>query len=72
MSIYYNKFQKYNSIEEIVINRLKDEAKEFLETRIGSYTGNMTKAQYKKHADHLKRMKKGSKMLLEAFRLLKY
>lgn len=62
------------NIKKIVINNLKSEAKVIVNQSVNNWVGDgyMTDIQLKKRKEQRKNFKKGSKMLLEAFKLLNY
>ena len=64
----------YLDIKKIVINDLKSEAISKAKQPINNWAGDgyMTDIQLKKTMERRKKIKKGSKMLLEAFKLLNY
>ena len=64
----------YLEIKKLVISNLKAEAKDIVNQSVNNWAGDgyMTDIQLKKTIEHRKKLKKGYKMLLEAFKLLKY
>ena len=64
----------YLKIKELVIADLKSEAKDMVNQPVNNWAGDgyMTNIQLKKTIEHRKKLKKGYKMLLESFKLLKY
>ena len=64
----------YLKVKELVITDLKSEAKDIVNQSINNRAGDgyMTDIQLKKTIERRKKLKKGYKMLLEAFKLLKY
>ena len=64
----------YLKVKELVITDLKSEAKDIVNQSINNRAGDgyMTDIQLKKEIERRKKLKKGYKMLLEAFKLLKY
>ena len=70
----YDKLQKYDSIKKIVIEDLKNEAKEITTEPVKGWRGSalLNNTEYKRELEHRRRMRKGSKMLLEALKLLNY
>lgn len=64
----------YLNIKKIVINDLKSEAISKSTQPVNNWAGDgyMTDTQLKKVIERRKKAKKGSKMLLEAFKLLNY
>lgn len=64
----------YLKVKELVITDLKSEAKNIVNQPINNWVGDayMTNVQLKKTMQRRKKLKKGYKMLLEAFKLLKY
>lgn len=64
----------YLKVKELVITDLKSEAKDIVNKPINNWYGDayMTDIQLKKTIEHRKKLKKGYKMLLEAFKLLNY
>lgn len=66
--------QTYIEIEKIVIAKIKNEAKGYASMRVNNWAGDayLTNKQLQDSMKYRKRIKKGYKMLLEAFKLLKY
>lgn len=66
--------EKYNSIKNLVIEDLKEEAKELIKTGATNLVGDgyLTDKQYKNMVEYRKKRIKGAKMLLDAFKILKY
>ena len=64
----------YLKVKELVITDLKSEAKNIVNQPINNWAGDayMTNVQLKKTMQRRKKLKKGYKMLLEAFKLLNY
>ncbi len=64
----------YLKVKELIITDLKSEAKDIVNQPVNNWAGDgyMTDIQLKKRIEHRKKLKKGYKMLLEAFKLLKY
>ena len=64
----------YLKVKELVITDLKSEAKNIVNQSVNNWAGDgyMTDIQLKKEIERRKKLKKGYKMLLEAFKLLKY
>ena len=64
----------YLKVKELVITDLKLEAKNTVNRPVNNWFGDAYKTdiQLKKTIEHRKKLKKGYKMLLEAFKLLKY
>ena len=62
---------QYNAIKNIVLDELKEEAKKIANEPVAGWLGSahLTKTQYNQELAYRKRMKKGSKMLLEALKL---
>lgn len=65
---------QYDAIKKIVLEDLKNEAKQIATEPVAGWRGSahLTKTRYNQELAYRKRMKKGSKMLLEALKLLKY
>lgn len=67
-------FASYTKIEKIVIDNLKNEAKCRASTKINNWAGDayLTKKQLADAIKYRKRLNKGSKMLLNALKILGY
>ena len=65
--------KSYTEIQQIVVNDLKEIARIHSRSTISGHAGDgyLTKVQYEKYKSSRMRLKKGGKMLLEAFKLLK-
>ena len=65
---------QYEAIKKIVLEDLKNQTKQIATEPVAGWRGSahLTKTQYNQELAYRKRMKKGSKMLLEALKLLKY
>ena len=63
----------YRAIKQIVIEQLKEEAKDYCnQALLQSGDGYLTPKQLKKAKEQRKKLKKGYKQLLESFKLLNY
>lgn len=64
----------YLKVKELIITDLKAEAKKTTNQRVNNWVGDgyLTDIQLKKEKEQRKKVKKGYKMLLEAFKLLNY
>lgn len=67
-------YSSYLKIQKLVIANLKSEAKNIINRPVNNWTGDgyLTDIQLKKATERRKKLKRGHKMLLEAFKLLKY
>lgn len=67
-------YSSYLKMQELVIANLKSEAKNIINRPVNNWIGDgyMTDIQLKKETERRKKLKRGHKMLLEAFKLLKY
>jgi hypothetical protein len=65
---------QYEAIKKIVLEDLKNQAKQIATEPVAGWMGSgyLTKTQYNRELASRKKIKKGSKMLLEALKLLKY